>query len=146
MDCHAFLQLNDEGRCELCGPCLGSQLTHNQIQFLTGALNQTARHLWDVSFSGYHALLGKTVALSLVQSLDSLIQVTPQEILVDIDLLRFKPSQKESRRHLLVALLERALFQWSHRETHISQVMHHSLHFLAVQDKMCVATINAYPL
>ena len=142
MDCHAFLQLNDEGRCELRGPRLESQLTHNQILFLTRALNQTAKSLWDVSFSCYRALLGKPVVFRLVESLDGLIQVTPQEILLDIGLLQFKPSQKQSRRDFLVALFERALFQWGCPETHISQVMHHSLHFLAVEDGICAATIK----
>ena len=142
MDCHAFLQLNDEGRCELCCPRLRSQLTHNQILFLTGALNQSVKYLRDVSFGGYRALLGKPVIFRLVESLDCLVQVTPQEILLDIDLLRFKPGQKESRRDFLVAIFERVLHQWGHPEFHISQIMHHSLHFLSAHEKLCEATIK----
>ncbi|MCF7972903.1 MAG: glycogen/starch synthase [Phycisphaerae bacterium] len=124
------------------GPCLGSQLTHNQIRFFYGALNQTARRLREYSFHGYRALLGKTMVFRLIESFSGLLQVTPREVLLDMDLLRFTPKQKESRRDFLVALLERAFYQQAHPDAHISQVMHHSLHFLAQQDKLCAATIH----
>ncbi len=142
MDCHAFIQINEEGQCDASGPCLKSQLTHNQIRFLKGALNQTARRLRESSFSSYRTLLGQTLIFRLTESFEGVLQVTPQEVLLDMDLFFFTPSQKETRRDFLIALLERALFQWCHPEFHISQIMHHSLHFLAAQDKICLATIH----
>ncbi len=126
----------------MCGPSLRSQLTHNQILFLKGVLNRTIKALEESSLPCYQALLGKTLPIRLVESFEDVLKVTPQEILLDMDLLCFEPNQKHVRRDFLIALLDRAFYQWCYGEAHISQVMHHSLYFLSQQNKICAATIR----
>ena len=142
MDCHAFLRVNDEGRCELCGPRLSLVLTHNQIRFFQGALNQATKILQEHAFYCYKELLGKTLTIRLIESFEPILQVTPSEVLLDMDLLSFMPTQKDSRRDFMVALLERTFYQWYHAEAHVSQIMHHSLHVLACLPRICASTIK----
>lgn len=142
MECQVVLKIEGEGQCQLHGPRTGERLTHNQVRFLKSAVNRTLKSLRDSSPGFYQSLLGRAITFNLIENFDAVLKVTPREILLDMNLLCFESDPKEIRRDFLAALMERALYQACHGEAHISQVMHHWLHFLSQHEKMCAATLQ----
>ncbi len=141
MDCLTSVTIDEEGKCDVRGPGLSQLLGPNQIRFFTSTLNQTLSHLSSFCPEHYRELLGRTLHVRLVESLDELVRLSPQEILLHRDLLCFDPDQKEVRRLFLIGLLERTLFHATRPAAHIGEVMHHSLRFLTSQARLCAATL-----
>ncbi|MCH7916692.1 MAG: glycogen/starch synthase [Planctomycetes bacterium] len=142
MDSLTSVHIDEKGKCDVRGPGLSQILGPNQTRFFTSTLNQTLSHLSSFATDRYRDLLGRTLNVRLVESLDELVRLAPQEILLDRDLLSFDPDQKDVRRLFLIGLLERTLFHATRPDAHIGEVMHHSLRFLAGQACICAATLE----
>lgn len=139
----AVVHFTGQGQCEFHKSVqLNHTLSRQQIRFIAAFFNQTYKAIRKFSPDLYYALSGQSVRLRLTADCEDPIHLSPHELVVDSSFLDFSPKNRDHRRDYLIGLLEGVLYHLCNRESHITQVDHHSLHFYHANPAVYHATLR----